>query len=343
MNLRNTLVLGDNILNIKENQIGLGACMQIFAMLMLLTLNTGSHATALDEPILPISPPSFSELEKKQIELGRRLFLEPRLSSDNTVSCASCHRMELAGTDGQKVSIGVGGAMGGVNAPTVINSGFNFAQFWDGRASTLEEQAAGPIHNSAEMNSNWDEVLEKLKEDPYYVERFEELYGDAVKPASIQHAISMFERSLVTVNSPFDRFLQGDSDAITEEAKKGYRLFKSYGCVACHQGRNVGGNMYSRMGVLDDFFGEKDKLTKADMGRYNVTGRDEDKHVFKVPSLRLVTKTAPYFHNGSVNNLEDAISTMARYQLGRRIKDEDIVLIIAFLKSLSGDLYEVEQ
>jgi cytochrome c peroxidase len=299
-------------------------------------------AQSLQEPILPIPTPQFSDRERAEISLGRSLFHDPRLSHDNTTSCASCHSLDLGGVDRQRVSVGINGAMGTVNAPTVINSGFNLAQFWDGRAATLEEQAAGPVHNPIEMGSNWGEVLEKLRTDELYPARFEALYADGMTAQNIQRSIAQFERSLVTLDAPFDRYLRGDEQAISEKAKRGYRLFKSYGCVACHQGKNVGGNMYARMGAMGNYFIHKNELDSADMGRYNVTGDEDDRHVFKVPSLRLVTHTAPYFHDGSATTLEEAVSTMARYQLGRRIDTKDTALIITFLKTLAGELYQVE-
>lgn len=312
--------------------------------LMVLLAFCYGEATAqpLDEPILPIDKPQFSAREKLEIALGRALFHEPRLSRDNTTSCASCHSLEFSGVDGRRVSVGIDGAMGAVNAPTVINSRFNLAQFWDGRAATLEEQAAGPVHNPIEMGSHWDEVVAKLRQDEIYPARFFALYEDGISGSNIQRAIAQFERSLVTLNAPFDQYLQGDEEAISEKAKRGYRLFKSYGCVACHQGQNVGGNMYARMGALGNYFINKRELDSADFGRYNVTGDEDDRHVFKVPSLRLAVHTAPYFHDGSATTLQDAVRTMARYQLGRRINSTDTELIIHFLETLPGELYEVK-
>lgn len=311
-------------------------------LVLLALLHTETTAQPLDEPIRPILAPQFSEKERAEIALGRSLFHDPRLSHDDTTSCASCHSLELSGVDRRRVSIGINGAMGTVNAPTVINSRFNIAQFWDGRAATLEEQAAGPVHNPIEMGSNWGEVVTKLQKDEFYPARFEALYEDGMSGLNIQRAIAQFERSLVTLNAPFDQYLLGDEGAISEEAKKGYRLFKSYGCVACHQGSNVGGNMYARMGAVGDYFINKDELVSSDLGRYNVTSAEDDRHVFKVPSLRLAVHTAPYFHDGSATTLEEAVRTMARYQLGRRITAKDTQLIIRFLKTLPGELYEVK-
>ena len=330
----------NNLLIFKDFIRCMGRCAS--GLLIFVSMQGALLAQGLGEPILPISPPLFTAVQKAQITLGRSLFSDPRLSRDNSTSCASCHSLDLGGADGRRVSVGINGAMGTVNAPTVINSSMNIAQFWDGRAATLEEQAAGPVHNPIEMGSNWGEVLEKLRLDEFYPSRFDSLYEGGLTAENIQHAIALFERSLVTLDAPFDRYLRGDEEAISTEAKRGYRLFKSYGCVACHQGRNVGGNMYARMGAIGDYFIKKQKLTTADAGRYNVTGMEGDRHVFKVPSLRLVTRTAPYFHDGSATTLEEAIKTMARYQLGRRINKEDTALIIKFLETLVGTLYQVE-
>jgi cytochrome c peroxidase len=190
------------------------------------------------------------------------------------------------------------------------------------------------------MGSTWGEVVGKLRGDKGYRQQFTTLYSDGITSANIQDAIATYERSLVTVDAPFDRYLQGDEGAISSQAREGYRLFKSYGCSACHQGVNVGGNMFSRMGVMGDYFSEREAIRQADLGRYNVTGMEGDKHVFKVPSLRLVTRTPPYFHDGSVEQLDEAIKVMARYQLGRSIDDADIEKIIAFLHALEGEPFQ---
>lgn len=328
-----------NLLNVKDYFRFMTAA-AVTSICLLLPAFVSSQP--LGEPILPIPAPIFDAKQQEQIALGRSLFHDNRLSKDNSTSCASCHQLDLGGTDRQPVSTGIGGAMGTVNAPTVINSSLNIAQFWDGRAATLEEQAAGPVHNPIEMGSNWDEVLKKLNESQSYQARFNKLYEDGLTAKNIQHAIAIFERSLLSLDSPFDRYLLGDERAISDEVRQGYQLFKSYGCIACHQGKNVGGNMYARMGAVGDYFIRHEDINASDMGRYNVTGNSEDRHVFKVPSLRMVTLTAPYFHDGSVATLEEAIDTMARYQLGRRVNSEDTALIIKFLESLVGELYEAE-
>ena len=207
----------------------------VSALFIFVMLQNGVLAQGMGEPILPISPPEFTAEQKGQITLGRLLFNDTRLSQDNSTSCASCHSLDLGGADGLRVSVGINGVMGTVNAPTVINSGLNIAQFWDGRADSLEEQAAGPVHNPIEMGSNWSEVLKKLRNDRNLLAQFKKLYDDGLTAENIQHAIALFERSLVTLDAPFDRYLRGDTRAISDEAKRGYRLFKSYGCIACHQ------------------------------------------------------------------------------------------------------------
>ncbi len=294
-----------------------------------------SLAGVRNEPIGPL--PLEQELNPGLVALGDRLFHDTRLSQDNTISCASCHQLSTGGTDRLARSTGVGGALGGIKAPTVYNSGFNFVQFWDGRAETLEEQAAGPVHNPLEMASNWREVISKLTADPKMVETFAALFPDGITEENIVRSIAEFERSLVTAGSRFDRWLRGDDKALDELELHGYQLFKSYGCVSCHQGVNVGGNLYAYMGAMGDYFSDRgSKITEADFGRFNVTRKDEDKFFFKVPSLRLAAINAPYFHDGSVANLDEAVQIMGRYQLGREIPVHEIDAIVAFLHSLVG-------
>lgn len=288
-----------------------------------------------NEPIRPLT--STAQLDQHKVKLGDLLFHDTRLSSDNTISCASCHNLATAGVDRLPHSLGIRSTPGSVNAPTVYNSGLSIAQFWDGRAATLEEQAAGPVHNPREMDSNWDEVIEKLSQDNQLMLMFEALYEDGIAPANIQDAIATFERSLTTTSSPFDQYLSGDDEAISETARKGYQVFKSYGCTSCHQGANVGGNMFQKLGAMGDYFADRGNASQVDYGRFNVTGDELDRHVFKVPSLRLAILTQPYFHDGTVLTIEEAIRLMARYQLGRNISDEDIALIVAFLDSLVGE------
>ena len=289
-----------------------------------------------NEPIKPL--PLYQSLDLKLVALGDRLFHDTRLSQDNSISCASCHVLSSGGTDKSPRSTGVGGIKGVIKAPTVYNSSFNLAQFWDGRVDTLEEQAAGPVHNPLEMNSNWPEVISKLKADPETAASFKSMFPDGITAQHIVAAIAEFEKSLVTPNSRFDRWLRGEDGVLTPREYKGYRLFKSYGCISCHQGVNVGGNLYAYMGAMGDYFKDRGKpITQADLGRFNVTGKEEDRHFFKVPSLRLAAINPPYFHDGSVNNLKQAVTIMGRYQLGREIPPEDAEDIVAFLQTLVGE------
>jgi len=295
-----------------------------------------SWSTAMDEPIQPI--PLSVSVDERKVELGRMLFHDQRLSADNSISCASCHALNKGGTDQTQFSIGINYVIGPINSPTVYNSGLNYRQFWDGRAETLEEQAAGPVHNPIEMGSNWPEVVQKLGKDTRYQNLFSEIYNGELTGETIADAIATFERSLITPNSRFDQYLKGNTQAITEQEKQGYQHFKDFGCAACHQGVNVGGNMFQKFGVLNNYFTRNGrKKTKADLGRYNVTGLEQDKHVFKVPSLRMVAHTAPYFHDGSAKTLREAVDVMFTFQLGRPAPDEVKEAIVAFLKTLAGD------
>ncbi|HLA94819.1 MAG TPA: cytochrome c peroxidase [Pyrinomonadaceae bacterium] len=288
-----------------------------------------------NEPIQPI--PIHINLDADKVALGEKLFNEVQLSRDNTVSCATCHSMDLGGTDQLPRSKGIDGQLGAVNAPTVFNAAYNFKQFWDGRAETLESQIDGPTHAADEMGSNWEEIERKLRHSEEYTAEFARVYKDDIHTENIKDAIAAFERSLLTPNSRFDRFLKGDGDAITKEEKDGYRVFKSVGCVSCHQGMNAGGNLFQEFGVMGDYFNDRGNITKADLGRYNVTHNDLDRHVFKVPGLRNVSRTFPYFHDGSALTLENAVGVMSKYQLGRQLSPQEVDSIVLFLKTLDGE------
>lgn len=285
------------------------------------------------EQVQPL--PMDIKLPANKVALGRRLFNEMALSSDRTISCASCHQLDKAGTDRKAVSIGINGAEGLFNSPTVFNSGFNFTQFWDGRVLSLEQQASGPIHNPDEMGSNWQEILPRLRADAVYQAHFSKIYPDGISAENVVDAIATYERSLITPNSRFDQYLRGDKNALTSYELKGYHLFKDYGCISCHQGVNIGGNMFQYFGVFDGYF-ENKTISQSDLGRFNVTGYEDDRYVFKVPSLRNVAVTAPYFHDGSVSSLDSAVVIMGRYQLGRELSEEDTQLLVTFLQTLTG-------
>jgi cytochrome c peroxidase len=292
------------------------------------------HAMLEREPLEPLPEPPPAD--GRVVALGRKLFHDRRLSADDSTACSSCHSLENGGVDGKPKSTGIHGSVGNVNAPTVYNSGLNFLQFWDGRARSLEEQVGGPLTNPLEMGSSWEQALAKIGSDSDYRSRFAAVYADGVTENNVRGAIATFERALVTSGSPFDRWLGGDKDALSERARSGYELFKSVGCIACHQGRNVGGNMLQRFGVFGDYFADRGSITEADYGRFNVTHNEADRFVFRVPSLRFVAKTAPYFHDGSADTLTRAVQVMAKYQLGRTLTDEQVGSIVAFLGSLAG-------
>ena len=288
-----------------------------------------------DEPIHPL--PTSIETDFKKVVLGQRLFNDTRLSNDGTVSCAKCHDFELGGADGLPRSVGLKGNLTDLNSPTVFNAVYNVAQFWDGRVKTLEEQIEEATHSVIEMGSDWNQIRRKLKADPVYQKAFADAYPDGITGENIKNAIAEFERSLITPNSRFDQYLRGDEDAISELEKSGYEHFKSFGCVSCHQGAGVGGNIFEAFGLFGNPF-EGRTPKESDYGRFNVTGQESDRFVFKVPSLRNVALTAPYFHDGSVEKLDAAVNVMARYQLGRKLSAEETAAIVAFLRTLNGSV-----
>lgn len=293
---------------------------------------------ANDNAIIPI--PQTVKYNSLRHQLGKKLFHDTRLSGDNSISCASCHNLENFGVDGNQFSPGVEGSLGSRNTPTIFNLKFNESYFWDGRAHNLKTQIDGPIHNPKEMKSNWKDIVKKLKADADYVKEFKKAYpSDEISEKTIKDAIVEFEKALITPDSPFDKYLRGDKKALNSKQKKGYELFKSFGCISCHQGKNIGGNMLQIFGVAEKI---PDKTFGKDKGRFNVTKDEDDKHVYRVPSLRNINETAPYFHNGSVNNLKEAIRIMAKYQLGEKIKQKDINYIYEFLKTLTGKPKNIE-
>ena len=287
------------------------------------------------EPIQPV--PQTMVSDSRRVALGRRLFLDVRLSHDNSLSCASCHDLARGGVDGKPLSVGIHHAVVAVNAPTVYNSGLNYRQFWNGRADSLEEQVEGPTQGEKEMGSTWPEVLDKLKQDAEYPTSFRAIYPDGIQRENVKNAIAAFERSLTTPNCRLDRYLRGDKTALSADETAGYALFSSYGCASCHQGVNIGGNMTAKFGVMADYFTTRGSLTEADNGRYNITKREADRYCFKVPTLRNITRTGPYFHDGSTPTLESAVSVMARYQLGRTIAPKETAQIVQFLGALEGE------
>ena len=299
--------------------------------------NDGLTGARANEPVRPID--QALEYDEAKAALGFALFHDPRLSVDNTVSCASCHALETAGVDNHQYSHGVNEQLGGVNAPTVFNAVYNFVQFWDGRAQTLAAQAAGPPLNPVEMASeSFDQIIEKLKADKKFAKAFTAVYHDGITEANLTDAIEQFERTLVTPNSAFDKWLLGDDSALTADQLEGYELFKKYDCATCHTGPNLGGLSYELMGLRRHYFAERGlELTHEDNGRYKETQQERDRHRFKVPGLRNVEHTWPYYHDGTRHTLEEAVRDMGLYQSGVELSDAEVGKIVAFLESLTGE------
>lgn len=295
----------------------------------------------VNEPVRPL--PDSIAYHPQKAALGKLLYHDTRLSADETVSCATCHGLNTAGVDNKRYSEGIKGQLGGVNAPTVYNACFNFAQFWDGRAETLAEQAGGPPLNPVEMGcQSFDEIVARLSEDKAFVKDFIKVYPEGLSQATITDAISEFEKTLVTPNSAFDRYLKGEKSAMADEQIAGYNLFKQYSCATCHAGASMGGLSYELMGQRANYFEDreltqKSGLTDGDNGRWAQTKVERDRYRFKTPTLRNVALTYPYYHDGSVETLNQAITMMAKYQVGQELSPEEAQKIEAFLNALTGE------
>ncbi len=293
-------------------------------------------AVVAEEPLKPL--PEMGELNMVKVALGRKLFHDTILSGDGTVACATCHTLDHGGAEPRKTSTGIRGQVGPINSPTVLNSSLNFVQFWDGRAKDLREQAEGPVANPIEMGATWDGVVKRLKGSDEYAAQFAALYTDGITKSNVTDAIAVYEEALITP-SRFDKYLRGDPDAITEAEKKGYETFKEVGCPTCHNGVLIGGGMFQKMGLVKDYFKDRGtEVTEADLGRFNVSKNPAEKHFFKVPTLRNVELTPPYLHDGSRATLEETVQIMGKYQLARDLSDAEVNSIVAFLKSLTGEL-----
>lgn len=288
------------------------------------------------EPVQPL--PLKVDLDPDKVALGDKLFHDRLLSGDNTLNCASCHDLARGGTDQTRVATGIRGQQGPINSPTVYNAMYNIAQFWDGRAKDLQEQAASPVANPVEMGAEWDAVIEKLKQVVDYQNAFAKLYSEqGLTKTTVTDAIAVFEESLVTRNSRFDRYLRGDLASLSADEKEGYELFKA-NCASCHFGPALGGLSYEKMGVKKDYFKLRGSpLTEADNGRFNVTKNEQDRHFFKVPVLRNIELTHPYFHDGSASDLVEAVRIMGQVQVGKSFSGEETDKIVAFLKTLTGE------
>jgi len=306
--------------------------MKLYSLIyVLVSASTMSSAVAVaSEPIEPIKPPVIKN--PGMVELGKKLYFDPRLSMSGFISCNSCHNLSMGGTDNLETSIGHNWQQGPINSPTVLNSSMNLAQFWDGRAKDLKEQAGGPIANPGEMAFTHELAVGVLNSIPAYKAEFKSVFGkDTATIDMVTDAIAAFEETLVTPDSRFDKWLKGDKKAITKTELEGYQLFKDSGCTACHYGPAAGGSSFQKMGLVKEY----DTKSKV-AGVAGLTGKDADRMKFKVPTLRNVDMTYPYFHDGAVWSLEEAVDIMGKLQLGRTYSNDEIAKIVAFLKTLTG-------
>lgn len=323
------------LLTLLSGSAALGACQR------------GSEHDATPTPVAataePVDPrtlfeplPTEIEYDATTVALGNQLYHDPGLSVDGTLSCASCHNIAAGGDDGRATSLGVRDQAGPINAPTVLNARYHLAQFWDGRAEDLHAQAMGPMTNPIEMGATEEHVVAYVQSVPDYVAAFEAAGYEEITFSNVAHAIASFEETLVTP-SRFDDYLRGDDGALSEQELAGMHAFVEVGCTGCHQGPAMGGTMFQKMGLVRDYFASRGgELTDADLGRFNHTGEERDRHQFKVPTLRNVELTAPYFHDGSVAELDDAVRIMGEVQLGRDLSEAEVADIVAFLEALTG-------
>ena len=294
--------------------------------------NTGFYR---QEPIFPI--PLENEVDRNKAELGEMLFFDTRLSSNNQTSCASCHQLDAGGDDNVAMGISAVADQHIINTPSIFNARYNFRQNWDGSVKTLAQQVDRVLQSHHEFNNNWANVITTLSEDIDLTNAFYDSYDGGITKDNVIDAIVEFEKTLTTPNSRFDQYLKDEDAELTEEEIKGYIVFKELGCISCHQGVNVGGNLYQKFGVFYNYIAERGDIKKPDYGRMNTTNRQMDAFVFKVPSLRNIAVTAPYLHDGSAETIEEAISIMGKTQLGRTLSTEEIRLIKSFLYTLTGE------
>lgn len=308
-------------------------------------------AMATWEALPDVAPaPADNPTTEAKVILGKMLYMDPRFSSTGTVSCNSCHNVMEGGDDSRTFSMGVHGKTGGRNAPTVWNSAFHSVQFWDGRADLLEDQAKGPVTNPVEMGvTEIEQAMDKVRAIPGYKPYFDEAFGkDSMTVANAAKAVAAFERTLITPNSAYDKYVKGDKKAMTAQQVRGMETFAATGCTSCHSGAAFNGpkmefgqGFYAKFPTFADNAYNKKYDLSADKGREEATGKAADAHMYRVPTLRNITDTAPYFHNGSVNDLSEAVSIMAKTQLNKDLSDKDVQDIVAFLGALTGPYPEI--
>lgn len=294
-----------------------------------------------EDPFEPL--PERVALDPRRVALGARLFAEPLLSKQGDASCLHCHHFDHGGADRGPLSQLPGREPTVANSLSIFNLAFADRFNWNGYYRSLEAHLDAPMTNPRVMGQSLREAAVALRASGSYTADFQAAYPEGLDEANLRDALATYERSLVTPNAPFDRFLRGERSALGDRAFQGYRLFKTYGCASCHQGRNIGGNMVQKLGVLRDYFADRGEVGPGDLGLAAITQREEDRFVFRVPSLRNVALTAPYLHDGSASTLEDAVEIMAEYQLGRTLSTEEVEAIVAFLQSLTGEQPEAPQ
>lgn len=299
------------------------------------TATTTESLTESQEPIVPL--PLYVPGDPARVALGERLFHDVRLSGRSTIACATCHRLGQGGADGVPRAITATGALHPRNTPTIFNVAFNAAFNWDGGMRTLEAHVERVLLSPALMHTTWPALLARIQAVPDYRAAFTALYPGRLIPAHVLDALTTYERSLVTPNSRFDRYLRNQPEALSPVERRGYDIFKAYGCVACHQGINVGGSMFQKFGIFQEAPAPHDPTKPVDLGRFLLTQVTRDREVFRVPSLRNVALTAPYFHDGRTPTLEGAVAIMARVQLGRTLSQADLHAIVQFLHTLTGE------
>lgn len=308
---------------------------------------TGTACEVYAQHALQPIPDSLST-DIRKVTLGRKMYNEARISLDGTLSCATCHVIDKGGADsrGTRTSEGINGQFGGINAPTVLNAAFNVEQFWNGRAHTLADQAAGPPVNPVEMgDQTWEQICERLKEDASLVAEFQSIYPEGITQATVTDAIAEYEKTLITPNDRLDQMLKGDENALTEEEKKGLAAFMDNSCAVCHVGKTLGGQSFETLGIYEDYYAAREQsnpdivYNDDDKGLAGFTGDTADLHRFKVPGLRNISKTSPYFHDGTQATIEDAVRAMFRFELGvKEAPESDVASISAFLRTLDGEI-----
>lgn len=287
--------------------------------------------------------PRGALVDPEKLALGGKLFNDPKLSIDGNRACATCHSLSKGGSDHLRHPVGRNGEDGTLKSPSIFNTAYNYLHFSDGRAQTLEDQVRISLTDPVQNGATLDNVVKYVQADPGYRADFTRVYQQRADEAAIIDALASFERSLITPDASFDRYLRGESTALDAAQIRGYQRFQSYGCISCHQGVNLGGNMFEKMGVMNDYFSGRQDIRRVDFGRFNLTGQPEDRHSFRVPSLRNVALNAPYFHDGSVPTLRNAVQLMSYYQLGRDIRGQDLEDILSFLETLNGEYRNAAQ